>query len=439
MLKCGGSIMDSCVRRRAVAFDSAARVVSRRSALVSVWLAGTCLLLACNSRQTRQREVPNKDAPVASTTGASIPAPSQPLQPGFPTVPLGSTPTPEDLQRVQQLRTSLLPDATFHSRANIDPKNHTAFLYLAAQGKSPELVAAALSGIAAVYSRVPQEEPERTDLTNVIVRRLSSTEPRLAARAAQAARLLAAERPPQREVIRAIEQRLHQAKTSPEVLAFMEPLERTSGTLLQSKTVTQVVDTLLSEASSAALLIEACTLGVNLADRVEEHRAKLEPRLSTLSEHSDPGVRAAALRLLPKVSRDAVQSKARLIEALRDDSSYVRASSASALGETQDLAVVHHLMALIDDNGANKYVLGDFKRLDGSEGRLSLGDAALANVSAVALTAIERLSGELRLENFVPSRFESVLEQNRATVRSWYASKRSSLPPSKPATAASAR
>ncbi len=146
---------------------------------------------------------------------------------------------------------------------------------------------------------------------------------------------------------------------------------------------------------SATVLVASALLRLSGRVHALAERDAVRAACARLSDHTDPGVRGAALALRSQLVTGA-ESRAALgrdLDAsLSDPHPYVRSQAALAVGRLRRKASLEKLMELVRDSADNAYRLDGFTLLDGSPGALEFPGSTWRRVDDAALEALSYLS-----------------------------------------------
>ncbi len=191
----------------------------------------------------------------------------------------------------------------------------------------------------------------------------------------------------------------------------------------------------------AALHAESPELVAELLQRVTLRAAGLaspKPWVSaahfTARAHLDPGIRGRAGALLARLAPSEAATVQLLREQLRDPHPHARAAAAMSLAEVRDLSSASALVALLEDERSDLWVMRPWSSTDGRERRLVLGVSRHERVDAAVLEALAAMTADLGERAFVlrpinPKYLKLDLISARRDAVRWLDESQGALPP----------
>lgn len=388
-----------------------------------------------------------KPAPQVPVEPAPAPAPVEPtpaLQPPTPaprkTLALDANPPKlapidEATKAKAESLVGQVDGLSFPFEVGHDVANAKAFLHLAHTAEAPNVVAAALRGMATTHETTPKPDARLVDADYhaIVAYRLASPDLTIASAAFEAAHESTDVEPPSAAVVDALAEiaQYHENLTA-RYLALDALREMSSPTGPVQAAFLRALDE--PSLPFVALSLEAMEyLSVKLVDR-----AALMTRLTTLLASPDAGVRGQVAEVLTQMARDEADRKELvklLLPLLDDPHPYPRAAAAYGMGVMRHEPAAAKLVAMFDDLEPARFRVEGWANLDGSASDkiliVNLGDS----VASVALMALSLLSTKTDAE------FEyaaDVVHDGRghadytaalAKGRAWYEANKHKLPP----------
>ena len=401
--------------------------MSRVSPNLAGWLAAGCVMAAqwVAGCVQCEREAPGAAGAAAHGEERSVPS-----------VPLGLRLTKDDVDFAKELASRVQKQA-FPEAVVDDETNANLFIYLAANGSSPDVIVAALRAMPITFDSAHRRKSHRLPTGDaygtVVALRLQSERPRVLAAALAAARpVLTGARPygPVIDELSAIAQshpdlgaQVRAIKALGEVSGFQqhEGIVRTLLHVLEFDRPVVLVTALQQAARHDAR-------GLLDPDAFREHAIRL-------IRHSDPAVRGRAARLAILLAPKDVAVAAAVVGMLHDTHPCARAFAARALIDTQDARAIHPLMPLVADMANARYLIR-YQDLNGRQAKVAHFSKTQPLVHDRAIRAITALSQQTPVPFSAPTASAATsaqAEQRTAdAARQWYAAHRSQLPPAGP-------
>ncbi len=350
-----------------------------------------------------------------------------------PAVALDFVPSEAQKDTLKALRARLGDDQTrFPVEEARRKTNAKLFTYLAATSDEPRVVEAALEAISSAYSpRSTQKEAPDADLDRVLLEYLPSSQPKILAAALSAARIPLMGKPSDR-LLAAVAARGSEREdvvvrySVVDVLNLVAPARRNDDVL-------RVFEAALAarEAHLVASGLEALTMSLPALSAAPARAKLLAPRVLTLTQHGDPGVRGRALELLVGLegTSEHAETFSRARAALGDSHPFVRAAGASVLARLGQRSAVHELAKLVDDKAPSQYETEAQSLLEEKPMRLVYGVPGRRHVSENALYALSVLSqGELAYSRGGPNDTPERWDETIVAAKAWYERVRASIP-----------
>lgn len=341
----------------------------------------------------------------------SEPAPAPPARPPSDPVPApaGPTPAPPKPLVLDATPPKLAPidEATKAKAASLvgqvdglkfpfeigrDAANALAFVHLAHTSEAPNVVAAALRGMARTHSTSPKPDARLVDADYhaVVAYRLASPDVTIAEAAFEAAHVSTDVEPPSSAVVDVLVA-IAQAHANPAAryLALDALKEVRSPTAPIQAAFLRAIDD--ASVPFVALSLEALT---GLSSGFVE-RGRLMTRLTTLLASPDAGLRGQAAEVMTEMARDDADRKEiveLLLPLLDDPHPYPRAAAAYAMGSMRHGPASAKLVALFDDLEGARFRVEGWANLDGSASDESLIVLSGDSVAAAALMALSLIS-----------------------------------------------
>lgn len=345
-----------------------------------------------------------KPAPRVPVEPAPAPAPSEPTPAPQPPTPAPRRPlvldaTPPKLAPIDEATKAKaeslvgqVDGLSFPFEVERDVANAKAFLHLAHTAEAPNVVAAALRGMATTHATTPKPDARLVDADYhaIVAYRLASPDPTIVSAAFEAAHDSTDVEPPSAAVVDALVEiaQYHENLTA-RYLALHALSEMSSPTAPVQAAFLRALD----EPSVPFLALSLETMDFLAAKFVD--RAAVMTRLTALLASPDAGVRGQAAEVMTQMARDEADRKelVKLLLPLMDDPHpYPRAAAAYAMGVMRHLPAAAKLVALFDDLEPAQFRVEGWANLDGSASDkkliVNLGDS----VASVALMALSLLS-----------------------------------------------
>lgn len=356
-------------------------------------------------------------------TGSAKPAPPVPVEPApqvkvEPTPQVKVEPTPAPQTPTPEPRKALALDATPPKRAPVDDAtkataeslvgrvdglefpyeverdvaNAQAFLHLAHTAEAPNVVAAALRGMATTHATTPKPDARLVDADYhaIVTYRLASPDLTILSAAFETAHRSTDVEPPSAAVVGALVEiaQYHENLTA-RYLALAALSELSSPTGPVQAAFLRALDE--PSLPFVALSLDAMAfLSVKFVDR-----AAVMTRLTTLLGSPDAGVRGQAAEVMTQMGRDDADRKELvklLLPLLDDPHPYPRAAAAYAMGVMRHMPAAAKLVAMFDDLEPARFRVEGWANLDGSASDESLIVNLGDSVASVALMALSLLS-----------------------------------------------
>jgi len=162
------------------------------------------------------------------------------------------------------------------------------------------------------------------------------------------------------------------------------------------------------------------------ADSIED-RAGVMLRAVELMRHADPGVRGRALALASVIQPAGAALPQPWLDALVDESAYVRAQAALALGRLGNPSAIHHLVTLVGDAESTLYTLAGFRTLDGAPGKIKHRVSNASSVGDAVIAAIVELAKSRADLSPLPGRDGASASDPATDVKTWYQRNRAAI------------
>lgn len=304
--------------------------------------------------------------------------------------------------------------------------NAKLFTYLAATSEAPEVVGAALQGMYGAYSAhsARKLKPDE-DFNQVVLKQLKSDNPKLAARALKAARTSMSGKEANVELIAAVVALGPKYPTGPGRYALIDSLRVVSSKHRDDKLMALLIESLdAPEPYVQSYALQA----LYRATRSIKDTEGLKAKALSLAKHDNVGVRGRAIELLGALGKDDPVVVSTVLAALNDSHPYVRSEAAESLARLRHKEAIPALVKMVEAKERNRYMLKDWKTLDGEPGRLNHEGSAWGFEKDAAITAIRSLSsGDLKLDRVDPKRIEAGLDANAKQTLEWYAQNKKKL------------
>lgn len=344
--------------------------------------------------------------PLALGLGVAAVAASVWLTLAPPEVPdsgLDFVPSAEESVRIDQLRAQITAKNTAFRDADVrDPDNAKLFTYMAATSDNPLVVHAALAAIGSAYSsRSETKAAPDDDLQRVLVRHMSSPDPKSAELAFAAARIpLMTEAPPP-ELIAALASLINSDLELVRRYRALETLNLLRPSL-RNETARAAFSKSLERSEPAVVSLALFALSESkepLSEARDTELLELGQRVKPLLSHENPGVRGRALQLLTEIpslmERSELESRA--ITALSDPHPYVRGQALDTLAASTNPNLVRSFLPLTRDMAEARYDIEAGTNLKGEPlllphdipGRRRVAEAALFALRSVRAKAVQ--------------------------------------------------
>ena len=273
-----------------------------------------------------------------------------------------------------------------------DVTNARAFLHLAHTSEAPNVVAAALRGMARTYAITPKPDAPLIDADYhaVVAYRLASPDVTIASAAFEAAHSSTDVEPPSAAVVGVlVEIAQHHESLAARYLALDALSEMSSPTGPVQGAFLQALDD--ASVPFVALALEEMTF---LAAKIVD-RAALMTRLTERLASPDAGVRGGVAEVMTQMARDDADRKELtklLLPLLDDPHPYPRAAAAYAMGVMRHGPASAKLVAMFDDLELARFRVEGWANLEGSASDTTLMVMSGDSVASVALMALSLIS-----------------------------------------------
>ncbi len=167
---------------------------------------------------------------------------------------------------------------------------------------------------------------------------------------------------------------------------------------------------------------------------IQEVEAWVATARFAMRAHLDPGIRGRAALLLARLAPDHGGVGREVRGLLADEHPYARSAAAEAVAEMGDLAGVHALLPLVDDEAANGWLMLPWDATSGRKRRQLHVGSHLERVDDAALRALASLTEPMGDEGFTYREIhlkylELDLISARRDAKAWYEAHLDALPP----------
>jgi len=340
----------------------------------------------------------------------------------------------ESQQKLADELAGQVKNGRFPNQALREKDNAPVFLYLAATSDKPEVIMAALQGMARTYSHA--KTPRRTEVTDdsyglVVAAHLASTDPKIRGYAIEASSHAIAGKEPSKPVTEALLKIAgsNAPEDAPARSMALDMLRRIRNFQKDQK-ITEVFLAALD--APQAYVVSAALFGLRLRATGLLMRNKFLEKSKELMRHADPGVRGRAAEVAGRLASGDETVAIQLEALLADENAFTRSAACSALAHMGDLASVHKIVKLVDDKESNKYDIRGYELPTGRAGVVHHDGSAWSQVRDAAIRSLQRLSAKTD-PHFKPERVTSKkvnegLDKNAKEAKAWYAKVKAKLP-----------